>query len=85
LLLPHLGNATPDHVKEALFDDFGAPYSVCRPPRPNDANNLSATVAMIVMEPSTGVMDVAMLPALNRSFSRFSLATGSTAQRLAAE
>jgi isopenicillin-N N-acyltransferase-like protein len=85
LLLPHLGHATPDHVKDALFDDFGAPYSVCRPPRPNDANNLSATVAMIVMEPSIGVMDVAMLPALNRSFSRFSLATGSTVQRLAAE
>jgi isopenicillin-N N-acyltransferase-like protein len=85
LLLPHLGAATPDHVKDALFDDFGAPYSVCRPPRPNDANNLSATVAMIVMEPSIGMMDVAMLPALNRSFSRFSLATGSTAQRLAAE
>ena len=85
LLVPHLGTATPDHVKDALFDDFGTPFSVCRPPRPNDANNLSATVAMIVMEPSVGVMDVAMLPAVNRSFSRFSLATGTGAQRLAAE
>ena len=85
LMLPHLGVATTDHVKAALFDDFGSPYAVCRPPRFNDANSLSATVAMIVMEPSVGVMDVAMLPALNRTFSRFSLASGSTAQRLAAE
>jgi isopenicillin-N N-acyltransferase-like protein len=85
LMLPHLGTATMDHVKAALFDDFGSPFAVCRPPRLNDANNLSATVAMIVMEPSVGVMDVAMLPALNRTFSRFSLASGTAAQRLAAE
>jgi isopenicillin-N N-acyltransferase-like protein len=85
LMLPHLGVATTDHVKAALFDDFGSPYAVCRPPLFNDANSLSATVAMIVMEPSVGVMDVAMLPALNRTFSRFSLASGSTAQRRAAE
>lgn len=85
LILPHLGSATLDHVKAALFDDFGAPYSVCRPPRRNDSDNLSATVAMIVMEPSIGVMDVAMLPALNRSFSRFSLASGAPVQSLAAE
>jgi isopenicillin-N N-acyltransferase-like protein len=85
LMLPHLGVATTDHVKAALFDDFGSPYAVCRPPLFNDTNSLSATVAMIVMEPSVGVMDVAMLPALNRTFTRFSLASGSTAQRLAAE
>lgn len=85
LILPHLGVATPDHVKSALFDDFGSPFSVCRPPRLNDSDNLSATVAMIVMEPSVGVMDVAMLPALNRTFTRFSLASGSTGERLAAE
>ena len=84
-MLPHLGTATLDHVKAALFDDFGTPYSVCRPPRRNDADNLSATVAMIVMEPAFGTMDVAMLPAINRSFSRFSLASGSNAQRQAAE
>lgn len=84
LVEPHLGRATPDHVKAALFDDFGTPYSVCRPPRPNDSNNLSATVAMIVMEPATTTMDVAMLPALNREFTRFTLAQ-TPAQRLAAE
>ena len=85
LLLPHIGEVTMEHVKAALFDDFGTPFSVCRPPRLNDTNNLSASVAMIVMEPGRGVMDVAMLPALNRRFSRFSLGSDAHAQQLAAE
>ncbi len=60
-------------LKQALFDDFGTPYSVCRPPRPGSHDNLSATVAMIVMEPALGILDAAPLPALNRSFTRYSL------------
>ena len=47
------------------------PWSVCRPPRRNLSNNLSATVAMIVMEPERGVMEVAPLPALNRQFTTY--------------
>ena len=39
----------------ALFDDFGAPYRV-PPPRPGSHDNLSATVAMVVMEPAAGLM-----------------------------
>jgi isopenicillin-N N-acyltransferase like protein len=73
LLTPHIGSITTDSVKTALFDDFATPWSVCRPPRPGLTNNLSATVAMIVMEPASGTMDVAMLPALNRNFQRFTL------------
>jgi isopenicillin-N N-acyltransferase-like protein len=73
LLSPRIGAITTDDVKAALFDDFASPYSVCRPPRPNASNDLSATVAMIVMQPGIGVMDVAMLPALDRRFTRFSL------------
>jgi isopenicillin-N N-acyltransferase-like protein len=34
---------------------------------------MSATVAMIVMEPALGEMEVAMLPALDRRFARFTL------------
>ncbi|ETF00520.1 peptidase C45 [Advenella kashmirensis W13003] len=60
-------------LKRALFDDFGTPYSVCRPPRPGSHDNLSATVAMIAMEPALGVMDAAPLPALNSVFTRYSL------------
>ena len=84
LLTPHIGSITTDTVKMALFDDFATPYSVCRPPRPGLlTNNLSATVAMIVMEPASGTMDVAMLPALNRTFQRFTL--GGMAKLRAAE
>jgi len=74
LLLPHVGRLTADTVKEALFDDFEWPWSVCRPPRLNLSNNMSATVAMIVMEPALGRMEVALLPALNRRFAKFDLA-----------
>ncbi|MEM5315329.1 C45 family peptidase [Paraburkholderia sp. JHI869] len=60
-------------VKAALFDAFGTPHSVCRPPRPGTRHTLSATVAMIVMQPASGEMDVAPMPALNRVFTRYSL------------
>lgn len=62
-----------DDLKVALLDDFGTPYSVCRPARPNSHNNLSATVAMLVMQPEAGIMEVAPLPALQREFTRYGL------------
>ena len=62
-----------DDLKAAFFDTFGSPYSVCRPPRPGSAGNLSATVSMVIMQPSKGIMEVAPLPALNRVFTRYSL------------
>jgi isopenicillin-N N-acyltransferase like protein len=74
LLAENAGRLTLDHVKQALFDDYASPWSVCRPPRLNLSSNLSATVAMIAMKPGDGVMDVAMLPALNRQFARYTLA-----------
>jgi isopenicillin-N N-acyltransferase like protein len=73
LLQPHLGAISFDTVKTALFDDFAYPWSVCRPPRRNLSNNLSATVAMVLMEPASGLMEVAPLPALNRQFSTYRL------------
>jgi isopenicillin-N N-acyltransferase-like protein len=68
------GLVTLDRVKDALFDDYQTPWSVCRPPRTNLSSSLSATVAMIAMVPEEGIMDVAILPALNRSFQRYHLA-----------
>ncbi|MDE5441651.1 acyl-CoA--6-aminopenicillanic acid acyltransferase [Bradyrhizobium sp. CSA207] len=73
LLQPHIGSITFDTVKSALFDEFAYPWSVCRPPRRNLSNNLSATVAMILMEPASGLMQVAPLPALNREFTTYRL------------
>lgn len=72
-LLNEKTQLTREDLKRALFDDFGSPYSVCRPPRPGSHDNLSATVAMVVMEPAAGLMEVAPLPALNRTFTRYSL------------
>jgi isopenicillin-N N-acyltransferase-like protein len=64
-----------DDLKAAFFDDFGTPYSVCRPPRPAAVgDNLSATVMMIVMKPAEGWMEICPLPAENRVFTRYALA-----------
>jgi isopenicillin-N N-acyltransferase-like protein len=65
LLTPHIGRITTEHVSAALFDDFQTPFSVCRPERMSFTNNLSATVAMFVMEPASGTMRVTPLPASN--------------------
>ncbi|WBL81425.1 C45 family peptidase [Bradyrhizobium xenonodulans] len=73
LLQPHIGSITFDTVKNALFDEFAYPWSVCRPPRRNLSNNLSASVAMILMEPASGVMQAVPLPALNREFTTYKL------------
>ena len=73
LLAPQIGSLTREAVKTALFDNFAAPWSVCRPPRPSLNDTITATVAMIVMEPALGVMEVAPLPALNRHFTTYRL------------
>lgn len=79
LVTPHRGRVTTDIVKQALADDFQSPYSVCRPPRPNFANTITATVAMVVMSPTLGTMEVAMLPALGRTFKTYRLTMGDRA------
>jgi isopenicillin-N N-acyltransferase-like protein len=73
LLRDHIPRISVDRVKLALFDDLETPWSVCRPPRLNLGGVQVATVAMIVMEPGAGRMQVAMLPALNQSFQCFML------------
>lgn len=73
LIEPHIGKVTVDTVKAALSDTFESPWSVCRPPRKSLSNNQSATVAMIIMVPSEGRMEVALLPALGAHFWNYSL------------
>jgi isopenicillin-N N-acyltransferase-like protein len=67
------GSLTLDDLRRAFFDDFETPWAVCRPPRPTFESNLSATVAMILMDPARGHLEIAPLPALNRAFSTYSL------------
>lgn len=72
-LLARDQRVTMEDVRAALFDDWQSPWSVCRPPRMNLGGNLSATVAMVLMRPGAGEMEIAPLPALNRAFTRYSL------------
>jgi isopenicillin-N N-acyltransferase-like protein len=85
ILEASLGSVAVRHVKEALFDDFGTPWSVCRPPRPGVEGGMTASVAMVVMQPALGVMEVAPMPALNRVFTRYTLEVDRAATRAAAE
>ncbi len=85
LLLPKLGRATVADVKAALADDFQTPFSVCRPVRRNTDDDLSATVATVVMQPSLGLMEVAPLPAEGMRFTRYELSPDKQAMQAAAE
>ena len=80
LLEARKGGLDVQAVKDALFDDYQSPWAVCRPPRLNAAGNLSATVAMLVMQPAKGVLEVAPLPALNRQFTRYELFSNAEAR-----
>lgn len=74
------GQLTMDDLRAAFLDDWQSPWSVCRPPRMNMGGNLSATVAMILMRPADGHMEIAPLPALNRHFTTYSLHDAATAR-----
>jgi isopenicillin-N N-acyltransferase-like protein len=67
------GALTLDEMRAAFQDDWQSPWSVCRPPRMNMGGNLSATVAMVLMRPADGHMEIAPLPALNRAFTTYTL------------
>ena len=73
LLEPKIGSITVEDVRSALLDDYQSPYSVCQPERPNTAGVITATVAMVIMEPEIGVMDVAPLPSRGGSPTRYRL------------
>ncbi|ATN37207.1 acyl-CoA--6-aminopenicillanic acid acyltransferase (plasmid) [Rhizobium sp. ACO-34A] len=78
------GRLSMDDMKKGFFDDFSTPFAVCRPPYRKDTGNLSATVAMIVMEPASGIMEVAPLPAINTGFTRYQLTMDRTVVERAA-
>ncbi|MBM3643048.1 MAG: acyl-CoA--6-aminopenicillanic acid acyltransferase [Alphaproteobacteria bacterium] len=82
---PKRGRLTLDDLRAAFFDDWGTPWSVCRPPRPNNRGAIVATAAMILMRPGEGHMEIAPLPALNRSFTTYRLEPDREATRRAAE
>lgn len=79
------GKLTLDDFRAAFFDDWNAPWSVCRPPRSNTRGVMTATSAMILMRPVEGRLEACPMPALNRRFTTYRLTPDRTAQRQAAE
>jgi isopenicillin-N N-acyltransferase like protein len=69
------GNVTVADVMAVMLDDFETPWSICYPPRPSSPTDPTpyATVATLVMRPILGEMRVAMLPALDKRFTDYSL------------
>lgn len=73
LLAARHGRLTVEDVKAILLDDWGSPWSVCRPPRAGEGGTTTATVVSLVMQPSVGVMEVAVLPAAGARFTTYRL------------
>lgn len=73
LLAGKVGRLTVADIKAVLLDDWETPWSICRPPRPSDTTNLSATVISLIMRPALGEMEIAVLPALDPTFTRYTL------------
>lgn len=82
---PGRGKLTLEDFRQAFFDDYASPWSVCRPPRPNNRGAMVATAAMILMRPAEGHLEACPMPALNRQFTTYSLTPDRTAQKQAAE
>ena len=81
-LAAKVGDVTVDDVMAVMLDDFETPWSICYPPRassPTDASTY-ATVATLVMRPVLGEMRVAMLPALDKRFTHYTLEMEGTAR-----
>jgi isopenicillin-N N-acyltransferase-like protein len=78
LLALRPGPLTVDDVKTILLDDWGTPWSICRPPRPSAGAALSATIVTLVMQPSLGFMEVAVLPSAGVEFTTYTLAGDKT-------
>jgi isopenicillin-N N-acyltransferase like protein len=85
LLAGKVGRLTVDDVKTVLLDDWQTPWSICRPPRPASGTNISATVITLVMQPSLGIMEIAVLPTVDPTFSTYTLDVRSVAKQASAK
>ena len=74
LLMARKAALTAADLKSILLDDWGKPWSICRPPRPGAGGMMTATVSTLIMQPSLGSMEVAMLPASGARFTEYRIA-----------
>jgi len=84
-LEPGGGKLSLEDFRTAFFEDWGSPWSVCRPPRLSVRGVMSATTAMILMRPGEGHLEACPMPSRNRQFTTYSLTPDRTAQRQAAD
>jgi isopenicillin-N N-acyltransferase-like protein len=80
------GDVTVEDVMAVMLDDFETPWSVCYPPRASSPTDPTpfATVASLVMRPRLGEMRVAMLPALDKHYTHYTLEMEGSATSLSA-
>ena len=73
LLASKFGDLTLKDVREALLDDYGTPYSVCRPPRALAGGSVTATAAMILMDAAAGILQAIPAPYENDEMTEYRL------------
>ena len=72
VLRPRLGDITVDDFKTAFFDDFATPRSVCRPPVfSGKQDNMTMSVATIIMDLTDRIMWVCPAPHENKEFTEY--------------
>lgn len=74
-LFPKRPDISEDDVVAALADNWQSPFSVCRPPRPGMGGAITATVAMIVIDPAKAAMRIAPMPAAGISLTEYALSS----------
>jgi isopenicillin-N N-acyltransferase like protein len=84
LLADRRGGLTVEDVKRTLLDDCDTPFSICQPPGYPGTPVSHATVATLIMRPSLGTMEVAVLPAVDPTFTSYALDPRGTVRRRAA-
>lgn len=76
ILRPKLGDIVVNDIKTALFDDFGYPRAVCRPPVADIAKKTkSMTVAMVIMDLTDRTMWVCTAPHQNKTFTQYAFSS----------
>ena len=73
LLAASQGRLSVADVKSILLDNWETPWSICRPPRLWGQASMSATVITLIMQPSLGIMEIAVLPSADPTFTRYAL------------
>lgn len=62
-----------DDIKRVLADDWGKPYSICRPPLSTLSGTNTCTLATMIMDTQHCALEIAAMPSEGQSFVRYEL------------